>query len=176
MPEVLRIEAVQRSYTARVSDLDKLNYPERLNALNQYSLQRRRERYILITMWKISVGMLPNTLDIYFYHTPRFGLKAKARRLHLRTIRFNFFTSTGPALYNILPKELKVKSNIHTFKKNLDTFLMEFPDKPPCPGYQCANNNSLLSWAACRGYPRSRAPGVYVGEADEPDLAVGPTN
>ena len=181
--DIARIEAVQRSYTARLENLSNQNYHERLSALNLYSLQRRRERFILITMWKISVGLLPNTLNILFYHTSRFGLKArrkfsKAKKLHLRTIRFNYFTSIGPALFNILPKKLKRKTTLNTFKKNLDKFIKEFPDRPPCPGYQCANNNSLLSWAACRGYNQSiEATGDSEdGEADYPALAIDVDN
>ena len=178
--DIARIEAVQRSFTARLDGVESMNYHERLKALNLYSLQRRRERFILITMWKISVGLLPNNINIDFYKTARFGLKArrqysKAKRQHLRTIRFNYFTSTGPALYNILPKKLKKKTTLDTFKKKLDKFLKKYPDLPPCPGYQCANNNSLLSWAADRGHHwvNSNNTDSDDGEADdEPDLAI----
>ena len=177
--DIGRIEAVQRSYTARLDEMSNFNYHERLQALNLYSLQRRRERFLIITMWKISVGLVPNTMNIVFYRTSRFGMKArrkcsKAKRLHLRTIRFNYFTSTGPALYNLLPRKLKRKTTLDTFKKNLDKYIKQFPDRPPCPGYQCANNNSLLSWAACRGdYNNMEAAGDSEdGEADDPDLAI----
>ena len=107
-------------------------------------------------MWKKSVELLPNNLDIEFYETRRFGIKArrklsKATRPHLRTVRFNFFTSTGPALFNLVPKRVKEKETLATFKKHLDIFLHGFPDCPPCPGYKCANNNSLIEWAQSGG-------------------------
>jgi hypothetical protein len=99
---------------------------------------------------------------------------SKAKRMHLRSLRFNYFTSTGPALFNLLPRKLKRKTKLLTFKKNLDKFIKQFPDRPPCPGYQCANNNSLLSWAACRGdYNNMEAAGDSDdGEADDPVLAI----
>ena len=46
------VEGVQRTFTARISGMGHLNYWERLKSLNLMSLQRRRERYIIITMWK----------------------------------------------------------------------------------------------------------------------------
>ena len=37
-----------------------LSHPEKLCALKLYSLQRRRDRYILIYMWKIVEKVVPN--------------------------------------------------------------------------------------------------------------------
>ena len=45
---VLAIEAVQRTYTSKIEAIKHLNYWERLEALNLYSLERRRERYVII--------------------------------------------------------------------------------------------------------------------------------
>ena len=44
------IEGVQRTFTSKISGLSDKNYWERLEVLNLMSLQRRRERYILIMM------------------------------------------------------------------------------------------------------------------------------
>ena len=38
------IEKIQRSFTKHIDGMKDLSYPERLCALNLYSLQRRRER------------------------------------------------------------------------------------------------------------------------------------
>ena len=40
--------------------LCNVSHPERLKALKLYSLQRRRERYIIIYMFKIKIGLVPN--------------------------------------------------------------------------------------------------------------------
>ena len=37
-----------------------LSYPERLTVLKLYSVQRRRERYIIIYVWKILECQVPN--------------------------------------------------------------------------------------------------------------------
>ena len=55
-----KIEAVQRSLVNQVRDhkLVVLNYWKKLNELGVYSEERRRERYIIIFLWKISQGMV----------------------------------------------------------------------------------------------------------------------
>ena len=37
-----------------------LNYWDRLSRLKLYSLERRRERFIIIYTWKIITGLVPN--------------------------------------------------------------------------------------------------------------------
>ena len=65
------IESVQRRFTSRFAQFQAYNedlqmpvctieYHERLKKLNIYSLQRRREWYIIIYMYKIIIGMVPN--------------------------------------------------------------------------------------------------------------------
>ena len=53
------VEKVQRSFTRFISVMKGLSYPERLTALKLYSLQRRREKYIIICVWKILEGLVP---------------------------------------------------------------------------------------------------------------------
>ena len=50
--EIEDIESVQRSFTAKIEGLEDYNYHQRLQKLNLYSLQRRRERYVLIHAFK----------------------------------------------------------------------------------------------------------------------------
>ena len=54
------VEKVQRSFTKFISGMTGLSYTERLTVLKLYSLQRRRERYIIIYVWKILEGLVPN--------------------------------------------------------------------------------------------------------------------
>ena len=58
--EISKIEGIQRSFTAKIDGMENLDYWERLLALNLYSLERRRERYIIIYVWKILEGQVPN--------------------------------------------------------------------------------------------------------------------
>ena len=50
---VRQLEAIQRSFTAKISTLSHKNYWERLKSLGLYSLERRRERYMIIYVFKI---------------------------------------------------------------------------------------------------------------------------
>ena len=58
--DIRDIEGVQKSFTRKITGLSEMKYWERLDALNLYSLERRRERYIIIYVWKIIQGMVPN--------------------------------------------------------------------------------------------------------------------
>ena len=56
------IESVQRLFTSKVEGLQDFTYHERLRILGLMSLQRRRERFIIITMFKIINNIIPNEL------------------------------------------------------------------------------------------------------------------
>ena len=76
IPKITDNETVQRTFTSRVLYHDNLNYWERLKKLQLMSLQRRRERYILIYMWKIMKGLVPNALKVKWYFNARTGITA----------------------------------------------------------------------------------------------------
>ena len=46
-------------YTKHITGMHDLSY-ERLKALKLYSLQRRREKYCIIYVWKVLEGLVPN--------------------------------------------------------------------------------------------------------------------
>ena len=151
--EIEQIEAVQRFFTARIENIDNLNYYQRLNHLKLFSLQRRRERFIIIHTWKIYNNLAPNDLNLQFHINPRLGIQAKRLRLpskiaSLKTIRFNFFSHNAPRLFNLIPGQIKDAKSVPSFKKQLDTLLMKIPDNPPIPGYKRANTNSLTEWVS----------------------------
>ena len=54
------LESVQRTFTNRISGMQHLDYWERLKKLNLYSLERRRERYQIIYIWKMINELVPN--------------------------------------------------------------------------------------------------------------------
>ena len=151
--EISALESIQRSFTSRIHLLRDLSYWERLKKLKLMSVQRRRERYILIHMWKIFTGDAPNDLMIQFHINDRTGPKCvipniNARSHKTNTLRYNFFASMGPRLFNSVPKTVRDCSSPDTFKNTLDDYIMSLPDTPPTPGYVAANNNSILDWAS----------------------------
>ena len=55
-----KLENSQRSFTKHITGMPSLEYSKRLVSLKLYSLQRRRECYCIIYVWKIIEGLVPN--------------------------------------------------------------------------------------------------------------------
>ena len=55
-----KLEKVQRSFTKRIYGLNQMDYWDRLVHLHLFSVQRRRERYMIIYIWKIIHGLVPD--------------------------------------------------------------------------------------------------------------------
>ena len=151
--QIKKIEAVQRTFTSKILSLHGMNYWERLQALNLMSLQRRRERYIIVYMWKVMTSKVPNDLNIRFFMNHRSTIKASVPDIpscRSNTSRFDkSFSVLGPKLWNKLPKECSLElDSLEKFKHLLDGFIMQHPDLPPVDGYFSPNSNSLLDWAA----------------------------
>ena len=70
------LECVQRTFTSRIDGLQHLHYWDRLKKLSLMSLQRRRERYIILHMWKILNKSTSNDLNIQFNQRHRLGIQA----------------------------------------------------------------------------------------------------
>ena len=146
------LEGVQRSFTSKITSLKNLNYWQRLDGLSLMSLQRRRERYIIIYMWKILTAKVPNDINVSFYMNQRNSIKALVPSIPLQrsntTALDKSFSVLGPKLWNLLPSECTLTlDSLEKFKKLLGTFLQQFPDLPPVNNYFSPNSNSLLDWA-----------------------------
>ena len=101
------------------------------------SLQRRRERYLIIHMWKVRMAQVPNDLNIKFHYNDRLGLREivpKAPQSHVGSVFHNSFAVKGPWLWNMLPKDLTLADNLESFKTKLDRLLLSFRDTPPISG------------------------------------------
>lgn len=164
--DIRALEAVQRSFTHRITIFRDLNYWERLSALGLYSLQRRRERYAILYIWKIMRGLVSNDIGISFYDQPRLGRLCTVDRVHpraltrVKTLKTNAFATRGPTLFNALPITLRAKTDVslETFKATLDRFLRTLPDEPPMPQYHSrSSTNSIVDWLAIR-----RADGKFT--------------
>lgn len=150
--DIQTLEGVQRTFTSRIAGCYELDYWERLQKLSLMSLQRRRERYIILHMWKILHGVSSNDLDVKFVTRPRTGtqavvpfLRKKSSAAH-QTLYDSSFAVMGPKLWNAVPYSLNRIESFDTFKAKLTRFILTVPDKPPVRGYSTANSNSLLAW------------------------------
>ena len=154
--EIQAIEGVQKTFTSRISALKSDDYWKRLKEMSLMSLQRRRERYIILQVWKILNGVSPNDIDMKFRETSRRGTIAvtpplvKGCSQRNQSLYDGSFAVLGARLWNIVPVDIKSIRSFLSFKEKLSRFLASFPDNPPVRGYSCANSNSLLDWAGAR--------------------------
>ena len=112
LKDIRRLEAVQRSFTFRISELNQLTYWERLEKLKLYSIERRRERYVILYIFKIISNLVPNFSDERFSiktysfvrgnrvcRVPRVSRSSSAR---IRRMVENSFAVRGPQLFVFL--------------------------------------------------------------------------
>ena len=144
------------------------NYWERLHELKLYSLQRRRERYIIIYIWKITQQMVPNIDGTMGHkiktrkhprHRTQRVIQCPTNRNPAQPLQENAITEFGPRLYNSLPKYLRDIESVNTekFKFELNKFLELIPDQPKMPNYVSAlGSNSILDQLT-----HLRAQGIY---------------
>jgi len=154
--DIQRMEALQRTFTSKIATVRHLNYYERLRALGLYSLERRRERYMIIYTWKMIEDLVPN-VGVAVRNHARLGRMCRVAyadnraRAVVRNVKNSFITVRGPQLYNSLPKSVRELSDVtvDVFKKHLDAFLTSLPDEPPVPGYhRRALSNSVVDQMA----------------------------
>ncbi|KAL5251660.1 hypothetical protein ACHWQZ_G017138 [Mnemiopsis leidyi] len=150
--DIQKIENVQRSFTKKISGCKELTYWDRLKKLGILSLQRRRERYSIVHVWKILNDLAPNDLQFDFSIHQRLGVKAsiptinRKAQLAVRTDYDKTFRVHAAQLFNMLPCEIRSIKTLDAFKSGLGVFLEQYPDTPPVTGVTGINNNSLLSW------------------------------
>ena len=155
--EIQLIENVQKQFTKRISGMSDFDYWERLKKLNLKSLQRRRERYSIIHLWKMQNDKAPNNIGLEFYTSPRLGIRIAIPKFnHLAqrsysTAYDNSFGIKAARLWNLLPKSVNSHTSLEPFKVALGEFMSQFPDRPPVPGYTPPNSNSLLDCCAVGG-------------------------
>ena len=168
-PHLIKLlESVQRRFTSRFVEFNQyneelgmmiceVNYWKRLNKLRIFSLERRRERYMILYIYKIMIGLCPN---------PGFDRIPMNRRTTImpkcsgrtdnwvKTARQSSFFVRGPQLFNTLPEHLRnvmlpevpSKLCVEKYKEKLDEYLWHIPDQPGSveDDSRLADTNSLL--------------------------------
>lgn len=168
---IQQLEMVQRSFVRKITGVNNLNYWSQLKMLKIYSLERRRERYTIIYVWKILEGLVPNVCSvleggIQSHFNIRLGRKCYLPSIkrrsppYVKNLRENALNVRGPRLFNILPAEIRniTKCCVDAFKRKLDVYLRKIPDEPQVVGYtsmRCAPSNSIIDMASAL---RQRTP------------------
>ena len=146
------IEAVQRHFLARVSGLEVMHHWDWLQKMHLLSQERRRERYMIIFIWKIGEGLVKG-YDVSFSESGRRGRVAIPRPIIssapaiIKRAREASLGVKGCKLFNLLPDSIRnMKVNtVDQFKAALDRFLSTVPDQPTIVGSsRGAETNSLL--------------------------------
>ena len=135
--QINALEKVQSAFFKKIAGLAGLDYWQQLSTLHTYSLQRRRERYIVIYVWKVLEGLVPN-----------FGLSTKDNSRHgryclvphiksgapvkIQNMRFASLSVNGPRLFNVMPNNIRNMTNcsVDCFKGALDRHLKTVADEP----------------------------------------------
>ena len=107
--------------------MEGLDYWERLQKLTMYSQERRRERYQIIFIWKLSQGLVTG-YHLPFQQNDRRGLTvavppmAKRSPAAVKQARETSLQVKGARLFNLVPKELRGRSGVtvDNFKHGLD--------------------------------------------------------
>ena len=123
-----------------------MDYWYRLKSLNFMSLQRRRERYISIYIWKIMQGLAPNEISLTWHYSDRLGIKMKIPAHKQSRVLKDTLAVIGPRLWNTLPKNATLKQSLPELKTSIEDFFSRFPDRPPVKGYP-VSKNSILDYA-----------------------------
>ena len=153
--DIQAIERIQRNFTKRISHLSELNYFERMKVLNIYSMERRRERYELLYIFKILKNIVPN-VGINSKYSPRRGRVLVPPPVHknstqaANTMRRNSFRAKAAFLFNCLPARIRnipLDTSMASIKRTVDNFLKTVTDEPVLEGYARstdAASNSLV--------------------------------
>ena len=148
------LEMVQVNFLKKIKDIPKMDYWDQLKFLKVYSLQRRRERYCIMYVWKILENQVPN-FGIKVGYSKRLGRYCivphvrQSSSCKIQTIRFGSMGVNGPRLFNSLPPQIRNLSgcSIDVFKRALDKHLESIPDEPRLPSlirYCSRSTNSIL--------------------------------
>ena len=136
------LEKIQKTFTSKIDGMEGLDYHERLEKLDLYSLERRRDRYFIIYGWQQLEGLKENVL----------GLKKSwigtSRRIVSKGIPYQFEgrrlrRADTTKIHNCPARRVKRMFNnisaknrnlsgitMNTFNLHLDTWLKTVPDLP----------------------------------------------
>ena len=143
------LELVQWSFLRKCNSFYVQDYWDALKKHKLYSLQRRRERFMIIYVYKILEGIAPPT----GIEENREGRRRRTLKIttsaRTTSTRYHSFNHVAPRLWNCLPASIRELTNktVDCFKTALDNFLETVPDEPQIPSLRykcCSTSNNIL--------------------------------
>ena len=120
---IIKLERVQKHATRMVPELRGLSYSERLKELGLPTLQSRRERGDMITVYKFIKGFDRVNSKHFFEcggsRTRGHNMKIM-KRVAKRDVRKHFFSHRVVENWNSLKDDVVSARNIHSFKERYD--------------------------------------------------------
>ena len=116
--EINEIERIQKTFTSKIDGMEGYDYHQRLKILRMYSLERRRERYLIIYAWQMLEGLKENVLGLKAKENARIGRKiwspvipwSRNGTKLKHSARTKIYNGTGKkmeCLFNSIPKEIR---------------------------------------------------------------------
>ena len=133
--------------------MENFNYRERLGVLKMNSQERRRDRYAVIFIWKVAMGLVEGYPLEFTPTTNRRGRECRIKSVvqnapsQVKKARENSLAVKGAKMFNLLPSHIRniTSEKVNVFKSGLDFFLKNVPDEPTINGEaRAAPTNCLL--------------------------------
>ena len=128
MKDIRKLERIQRAATKMVLELKDLNYEERLEEIGLPTLQVRRERGDLITMYKLVNKMEKVDRQDLVQHIEEGTRRTRGHQKKIRKSRCTgdikkySFPHRTVDIWNELREEVVMADNVHLFKEKLDAY------------------------------------------------------
>jgi len=128
--DIESVEKVQKRFTRLFPRLRKLSYRQRLSSLGLLSLQTRRLRFDLVTLYKILHGLIDVPLDLFFTPCPSLHrTRGHPYKLFVNNSRLNsrkhFFSQRIVPFWNGLPTSVVTAGRVSQFRVSLDRYLAD---------------------------------------------------
>ena len=141
--DIQRLEEVQQSFVRKIKGVSR-DYHTALKQLNLYSLERRRDRYTILHIWKILENKTTNLDETQLSNiSTQTGILHRRGRTcmpynlartpsHLQQARKQTIRCKGVNLFNELPKHVRntTETTLDTFKSTLDKYYRSKDDSP----------------------------------------------
>ena len=147
-PLLDKLEKLIYDFSKLMPEVRHMSYEDRLKELKIQSAQRRYERYDILYIRKIMMGLVPNCgISVRRNYNVRNGVTLDIPNMKgMSKLRCDSFCVRGPKLFNSLPAVLRnMTCSMDTFKDNLDQYLSLLPDKPRIDEGCKLHSNSLDS-------------------------------